>query len=146
MLKIENLTKKFGDKTVVDNLNLHIKPGEVYGFIGHNGAGKTTTLKSVVGLLDFNDGKITIDGKSIVDTPTECKKIFAYIPDNPDIYDYMTGIQFLNFIADIFQVEANIRDQLIHKYADMLQIESDLGQKISEYSHGMKQKLTIVSA
>ena len=136
-IKIQNLTKKFGDTTAVDNLNLHIKPGEIYGFIGHNGAGKTTTLKSVVGILSFDEGQITIDGNPITVAPTECKKIFAYIPDNPDIYDYMTGIQFLNFIADVFKIEASVRDERIHKYASMLEVEGNLAQKISEYSHGM---------
>ncbi|MDO5328876.1 MAG: ABC transporter ATP-binding protein [Coriobacteriia bacterium] len=146
MLKIEHLTKTFGEKKAVDNLSLHIKPGEIYGFIGHNGAGKTTTLKSVAGIQNCDSGTITIDGKSIIDSPTECKRIFAYIPDNPDIYDYMTGIQYLNFIGDIFEVDAKVREELIHKYASELEIEDSLAQSISEYSHGMKQKLTIVSA
>lgn len=146
MLKIDKLTKKFGDKVAVDDLTLHIKPGEIYGFIGHNGAGKTTTIKCATGLLQFEEGEIHINGLSIKESPTQCKEMFAYIPDNPDIYDYMTGIEYLNFIADIFQVSAKARDERIHKYSSEFEIEDDLAQKISEFSHGMKQKLVIVSA
>lgn len=146
MLKIENLTKKYGDKKAVDNLSLEIKPGEICGFIGHNGAGKTTTLKSVVGILNFDEGEIYIDGKSIKDKPVECKKCIAYIPDNPDLYDYMSGIKFLNFIADIYEVSAEERDEKIEKYADMFNLTSDLAQPIGSYSHGMKQKLAIIAA
>ena len=146
MLKIEHLTKAYGEKKAVDDLNLHIAPGEVYGFIGHNGAGKTTTLKSVVGILQFDTGEITIDGISIKENPLECKRRFAYIPDNPDLYDYMTGIKYLNFIADIFGVGANERQARIRKYADAFELTDDLAQPIAAYSHGMKQKLAIISA
>ncbi|MCQ2485377.1 MAG: ABC transporter ATP-binding protein [Clostridia bacterium] len=146
MLKITNLSKSFGEKKAVDNLSLHIKPGEIYGFIGHNGAGKTTTLKSVVGILNFDEGEILIDGISIKDNPIECKKNFAYIPDNPDLYDFMTAIQYLNFVADIFNVPADERTELIHKYADIFEIRNDLAQPISSFSHGMKQKLALISA
>lgn len=146
MLKIENLTKIYGEKKAVDNLSLHIKAGEIYGFIGHNGAGKTTTLKSVVGILEFDEGKIFIDNESVRDNPIECKKKIAYIPDNPDIYEFMTGIKYLNFIADIFQVDADTRQERIKKYADMFELTNDLGQPIASYSHGMKQKLAIISA
>ena len=146
MLKIEHLTKAYGDKKAVDDLNLHIAPGEIYGFIGHNGAGKTTTLKSVVGILQFDAGEITIDGISIKENPLECKRRSAYIPDNPDLYDYMTGIKYLNFIADIFGVGANERQARIRKYADAFELTADLAQPIAAYSHGMKQKLAIISA
>ena len=146
MLKIEHLTKAYGEKKAVDDLNLHIAPGEIYGFIGHNGAGKTTTLKSVVGILQFDAGEITIDGISIKENPLECKRRFAYIPDNPDLYDYMTGIKYLNFIADIFGVGANERQARIRKYADAFELTADLAQPIAAYSHGMKQKLAIIAA
>mgnify|MGYP000316338821 FL=1 len=146
MLNIKNLTKTYGEKKAVDDLALHIAPGEIYGFIGHNGAGKTTTLKSVVGILQFDEGEITINGISIKDDPLACKKIIAYIPDNPDLYEYMTGIKYLNFIADIFGVNADDRRERIHKYADMFGLTADLAQPISAYSHGMKQKLAIISA
>lgn len=146
MLKIENLTKIYGDKKAVDNLSLHIMPGEIYGFIGHNGAGKTTTLKSVAGILQFDEGKIYIDGKSVKTEPLECKKITAYIPDNPDLYDYMSGIKYLNFIADIFGVDSVTRSEKIKKYADLFEITGDLAQPIAAYSHGMKQKLAIIAA
>lgn len=146
MLKIEHLTKKFGEQKAVDDLSLHIAPGEIYGFIGHNGAGKTTTLKSVVGILRFEEGEILIDGKSIKSDPIGCKKEIAYIPDNPDLYDYMTGIRFLNFIADIFGVESSVRQERINKYADAFNLTENLSQPIASYSHGMKQKLAIISA
>ncbi len=146
MLKIEHLTKKYGDTKAVDDLSLHIAPGEIYGFIGHNGAGKTTTLKSVVGILNFDEGEILIDGTSIKDNPLKCKKEIAYIPDNPDLYEFMTGIKYLNFVADIFGVDSDKRQQGIKKYADLFEITNDLAQPISTYSHGMKQKLAIVSA
>ena len=146
MLKIEHLTKKYGDTKAVDDLSLHIAPGEIYGFIGHNGAGKTTTLKSVVGILNFDEGEILIDGTSIKDEPLKCKKEIAYIPDNPDLYEFMTGIKYLNFVADIFGVDSDKRQQRIKKYADLFEITNDLAQPISTYSHGMKQKLAIVSA
>ena len=146
MLQINNLTKKFGNKIAVDRLNLTIKSGEIYGFIGHNGAGKTTTIKAVAGILAFDEGEILIDGVSIKDAPLECKKKIAYIPDNPDIYEFFTGIQYLNFIADIYEVDANTRTQLIKKYADEFELTDNLSQAISSYSHGMKQKLVIISA
>ena len=145
MLKIEHLTKTFGEKTAVDDLTLHIRPGEIYGFIGHNGAGKTTTLKSVVGILPFDEGTITINGKSIKDEPVACKKELAYIPDNPDLYDFMSGIKYLNFIADIFGIPAAERQEKICRYADLFELTNDLGQPISAYSHGMKQKLAVIS-
>ncbi|MBQ9764707.1 MAG: ABC transporter ATP-binding protein [Lachnospiraceae bacterium] len=146
MLKINNLTKIYGEKKAVDNLTLHIAPGEIYGFIGHNGAGKTTTLKAIVGILRFDEGEIYVDGVSVKDKPLECKKRIAYIPDNPDLYEYMSGIQYLNFIGDIFGIEANVRQERIHKYADIFELTGDLAQPISAYSHGMKQKLAIISA
>ena len=146
MLNIEHLTKAYGEKKAVDDLSLHIVPGEIYGFIGHNGAGKTTTLKSVAGILQFDEGEITIDGISIKENSLECKRKFAYIPDNPDLYDYMTGIKYLNFIADIFGVGAGERQERIRKYADAFELTADLAQPIAAYSHGMKQKLAIISA
>ena len=146
MLKIEHLTKIYGDKKAVDDLNIHINPGEIYGFIGHNGAGKTTTLKSVVGILKFDEGEIYVDGISIKNDPVAVKKKIAYIPDNPDLYDFMTGIKYLNFVADIYGVSAEDRTNLIEKYADIFGLTADLGASISSYSHGMKQKLAIISA
>ena len=146
MLKIDHLTKTYGEKKAVDDLTLHIRPGEIYGFIGHNGAGKTTTLKAVVGILQFDSGEITVDGLSIQKNPLDCKKKIAYIPDNPDLYEFMTGIQYLNFIADIFGVSAQDRQSRIREYADAFGLTEDLGQAISAYSHGMKQKLAIISA
>ncbi len=146
MLNISHLTKIYGDKKAVDDLSLHIAPGEIYGFIGHNGAGKTTTLKSVVGILQFDEGEITIGGVSIKDDPIVCKKQIAYIPDNPDLYDFMSGIKYLNFVADIFEVGAEERQGRIKKYADMFELTNDLAQPISAYSHGMKQKLAIIAA
>ena len=146
MLKIEHLTKTYGEKKAVDDLNLHIHPGEIYGFIGHNGAGKTTTLKSVVGILQFDQGEILIDGKSIQTDPLACKREIAYIPDNPDLYDYMAGIKYLNFIADVFGVSAEDRQARIRKYADLFELTADLAQPIAAYSHGMKQKLAIIAA
>ena len=146
MLKIEHLTKVYGDKKAVDDLSLHIEAGEIYGFIGHNGAGKTTTLKSAVGILSFDTGEIFVDGVSIREDPISCKKKIAYIPDNPDLYDFMTGIQYLNFVADIFGVSAEKRQERIWKYADAFELTGDLGQGISSYSHGMKQKLAVISA
>ena len=146
MLKINNLTKTFGDKKAVDNLTLHINPGEIYGFIGHNGAGKTTTIKCCCGILQFDQGEIYIDGMSVKDNPLACKQKIAYIPDNPDLYDFMTGIKYLNFIADIYQMEEAVRNERIQKYADLFEITEDLGQAIAAYSHGMKQKLAIIAA
>ena len=146
MLKIEHLTKTFGEKKAVDDLSIHIVPGEIYGFIGHNGAGKTTTLKSVVGIQQFDAGEITIGGTSIQKDPLTCKKQIAYIPDNPDLYDFMTGIKYLNFIADIFGVSSEVRQVRIRKYAELFELTDDLAQPIAAYSHGMKQKLAIISA
>lgn len=146
MLRIKNLTKTYGDKKAVDDLTLHIRRGEIYGFIGHNGAGKTTTLKSVVGILDFDEGEILIDGRSIRKSPVECKRLIAYIPDNPDLYDFMSGIKYLNFVADIFGVSSDERQEKIRKYADAFELTKDLAQPISSYSHGMKQKLAVISA
>ncbi len=146
MLRIENLTKTYGEKKAVDNLSLHISAGEIYGFIGHNGAGKTTTLKSCCGILNFDNGEIFIDGKSVKDNPLECKSVLAYIPDNPDLYEFMTGIQYLNFISDIFKVDADKRSENIKKYSDMFEITQELAQPVKSYSHGMKQKLAIISA
>ena len=146
MLKIEHLTKIYGDKKAVDDLSLHIQPGEIYGFIGHNGAGKTTTLKACCGILQYDSGEITVDGVSMKQNPMICKGKIAYIPDNPDLYEFMTGIQFLNFVADIFGVSASDRHERIRKYADAFELTAELGQPISAYSHGMKQKLAIISA
>ena len=146
MLNISHLTKTYGEKKAVDDLSLHIAPGEIYGFIGHNGAGKTTTIKAVVGILQFDEGEITIDGVSVKDDPIACKKKIAYIPDNPDLYEFMSGIKYLNFVADIFGVSAEDRRERIKKYADMFELTDDLAQPISAYSHGMKQKLAIISA
>ena len=146
MLQIEHLTKTYGEKKAVDDLSLHILPGEIYGFIGHNGAGKTTTLKSVAGILRFDAGEIRIGGTSIRTDPLACKRKIAYIPDNPDLYDYMTGIQYLNFIANIFGVSAADRQVRIRELAERFELTNDLAQPIAAYSHGMKQKLAIISA
>ena len=146
MIQINHLTKRYGDKKAVDDLSLHICPGEIYGFIGHNGAGKTTTLKSCAGILRFDAGDILIDGVSVKADPLTCKGKIAYIPDNPDLYDFMTGIQFLDFIADIFGVTSRDRQERIGALADSFELTADLAQPISAYSHGMKQKLAIISA
>jgi ABC-2 type transport system ATP-binding protein len=146
MLKISNLTKTYGEKKAVDNLSLHIKPGEMYAFIGHNGAGKTTTIKACIGLLGFDAGEILVDGVSIKDDPIACKKKIAYIPDNPDLYEFMSGIKYLNFIADIYGISAEERNAKIAKYAGMFGLTADLAQPVSAYSHGMKQKLAVISA
>ena len=146
MLNIRHLTKIYGGKKAVDDLSLHIRPGEIYGFIGHNGAGKTTTLKSCCGILQFDSGDILVDGVSIRKDPLACKKRMAYIPDNPDLYEYMTGIQYLNFIADVFGVPAAERAERIRRYGDAFELTGDLAQPVSAYSHGMKQKLAILSA
>jgi len=146
MLRIEYLTKIYGEKRAVDDLSLHIFPGEIYGFIGHNGAGKTTTLKSCVGILNFDEGEIFIDGVSIKEDPIACESKIAYIPDNPDLYDYMSGVKYLNFIADIFKVPLDERKEKIDKYAELFEIKKDLGSAIQSYSHGMKQKLAVISA
>ncbi len=146
MLSIEHLTKTFGEKVAVDDLSLRISPGEICAFIGHNGAGKTTTLRSIAGIQDFDKGEIRILNRSIREDPIACKREMAYIPDNPDLYDFMTGIKYLNFIADIFGVDAKLRQQRIHDYAERFELTADLGEVISTYSHGMKQKLAIISA
>lgn len=146
MLEIKGLTKCYGEKKAVDDLSLHIAPGTIYGFIGHNGAGKTTTLKACVGILDFDEGEILIDGVSVASDPIACKKKLAYIPDNPDLYDYMSGIKYLNFIADIFGVDSDLRRERIAKYAELFELTDDLAQPIASYSHGMRQKLAIISA
>ena len=146
MLIIEHLTKTYGDKKAVDDLSLHIRPGEIFGFIGHNGAGKSTTLKSAVGILQFDAGRITINGSDLLAEPVKCKRDLAYIPDNPDLYEYMSGIRFLNFIADIFGIPAAERQEKIRKYADLFELTGDLAQPISAYSHGMKQKLAVIAA
>lgn len=146
MLRIENISKSYGEKKAVDGISLHIKAGEIYGFIGHNGAGKTTTLKACCGILGFEEGDIFVDGTSVREDPIACKQKLAYIPDDPDLYPFMTGIQYLNFIADIFKVPAATRKEKIKKYADSFELTPDLAQPISAYSHGMKQKLAIISA
>ena len=146
MLKIEHLTKAFGDKLAVDDLTLHIAPGEIYGFIGHNGAGKTTTLRSVAGIQQFDKGEILIAGHSVRTEPLECKRVLSYIPDNPDLYDFMSGIKYLNFIADVFGVGADERAERIRRWAGEFELTDDLAQPIAAYSHGMKQKLAIISA
>ena len=146
MLNIEHLTKIYGDKKAVDDLSLHIRPGEVYGFIGHNGAGKTTTLKSCCGILQFDSGSIRIGGKSITDEPIACKQMLAYIPDNPDLYEFLSGVKYLNFVADVYGVSAAERESRILHYADMFDLTADLAQPVSAYSHGMKQKLAVIAA
>lgn len=146
MLKIENLTKTYGQKKAVDNLSLEIENGHIYGFIGHNGAGKTTTLKSIAGIMEFDQGNIYIDNKSIKEEPLACKKVMAYIPDNPDLYECLTGIKYLNFIADVYGVSQAERTDRIKKYGDMFELTDSLGEPISAYSHGMKQKLAVISA
>ena len=146
MLTIEHLTKTFGEKTAVDDLSLHIRPGEIYGFIGHNGAGKTTTLRSVVGIQQFDRGEIRICGVSVTRDPLACKRMLAFIPDNPELYEFMTGVKYLNFVADVYGVDAATRQQRIRELADRFALTADLAQPISAYSHGMKQKLAIISA
>ena len=146
MLIIEHLTKKYGETKAVDDLSLHIQPGEIYGFIGHNGAGKTTTLKSVAGILQFDEGTISVNGHSVLEDPLAAKKDLAYIPDNPDLYDFMSGIKILNFIADVYGVPAAVRQERIRKYADIFELTDHLAQPVSSYSHGMKQKLALIAA
>ena len=145
MLQITHLTKTYGDKKAVDDLTLHIAPGEIYGFIGHNGAGKTTTLKSCAGILPFDAGQIRINGVDVSANPLEAKRVLAYLPDNPDLYNFLSGIQYLNFIADIFGVEKSVRAERIRRLADSFELTADLAQPISAYSHGMKQKLAMIS-
>lgn len=146
MLKIDHFTKSYGDKKAVDDLSLHILPGEIYGFIGHNGAGKTTTLKSVAGIMRFDQGEIMVDGVSMKKEPMACKKKIAYIPDNPDLYDFMTGMQYLNFVGNVFGVDAQQRRERVKELADAFELTADLNQSIGSYSHGMKQKLAIIAA
>lgn len=146
MLNISHVTKTYGDKRAVDDLSLRIAPGEIYGFIGHNGAGKTTTIKACMGILQFEEGDIRVHGTSIKEEPLQCKREMAYIPDNPDLYEFMTGIRYLNFIADIYGVSAQDRKERIRRYGDMFELTADLAQPVSAYSHGMKQKLAIISA
>ena len=146
MLKIEHLTKTYGNVKAVDDLTLHIAPGEIYGFIGHNGAGKTTTLKAAAGILRFDSGDVFIDGISIKNEPIKAKKLLAYVPDNPDVYEYLSGIKYLNFIADIYAVGKSEREDRIRRYSQLFDLEKDLAQPISAYSHGMKQKLVLISA
>ena len=146
MLGIEHLTKTYGEKKAVDDLSLHILPGEIFGFIGHNGAGKSTTIKSAVGILKYDEGTITIRGKNLMDDPVACKRDLAYIPDNPDMYEFMSGIKYLNFIADVFAIPTAERKEKIRKYADLFELTQDLAQPISAYSHGMKQKLAVIAA
>ena len=146
MLNIQHLTKRYGEKKAVDDLSLRIAPGEICGFIGHNGAGKTTTIKACCGILDFDEGEIRVGGASVKEDPLACKRQLAYIPDNPDLYDYMSGIGFLRFVADIFGVPADVRQERIRRYGDMLELTPALAQPIASYSHGMKQKLAIISA
>lgn len=147
VLEIKNYSKSYGEeKKAADSVTLTVEAGDIYGFIGHNGAGKSTTIRAVVGVLDFTEGEIYIDGHSVKEEPVECKKITAYIPDNPDLYDNLTGIQYLNFIADVFEISVEEREKSIKKYADMFEITNDLGDQIGAYSHGMKQKVAIISA
>ncbi len=146
MLKIEHLTKVYGEKKAVDDISLHIQKGEIYGFIGHNGAGKTTTLKACCGLLGFEKGEIYIDGVSVKENPLACKQKIAYIPDNPDLYAFMTGVQYLNFVGDVYKVEASVRQEKIHRYADLFELTESLAMPIGAYSHGMKQKLALIAA
>jgi len=147
MLQIRNLTKTYsGKKRAVDDISISIEKGEIFGFIGHNGAGKTTTIKCAVGILDFEKGEIYVDGKSVKDNPIECKQVIAYIPDNPDIYEQLTGLQYLTFICDIYKISDEQRNADINKYADIFEITKNLGDLVSSYSHGMKQKLVLISA
>ncbi len=147
MLEIKNYSKTYGEgKKAADNVSITVESGDIFGFIGHNGAGKSTTIRAVVGVLDFTEGEIFIDGHSVKDEPVACKKVTAYIPDNPDLYENLTGIQYLNFIADVFDISVADREERIKKYADMFEITDSLGDMISSYSHGMKQKVAIISA
>ena len=146
MLRIENVSKSYGEKKAVDNVSLHIQKGEIYGFIGHNGAGKTTTLKACCGLLEFEKGEIYIDGVSVKENPLACKQKIAYIPDNPDLYAFMTGVQYLHFVGDIYKVESGVRQERIRRYADTFELTESLSMPIGAYSHGMKQKLALIAA
>lgn len=146
MLQIAHYTKRYGNKVAVDDLSLEIRAGEIFGFIGHNGTGKTTTIKAVAGILPYEEGTITVDGLSVKDDPLECKKRIAYIPDNPDLYEFLSGIRYLNFVADIFEVPRKEREERIHYYADLFELTGDLGSSVGTYSHGMKQKLSLIAA
>ena len=146
MIEIKNVTKKYGDKEALKNINFEIKDGEIFGFIGHNGAGKTTMIKSIVGILDFEDGDILINNKSIKKDPINCKLEMAYVPDNPDLYENMTAIDFINFVCDMYKTEESIRKENIEKYAKMFEIENNLNDDISSFSHGMKQKVALIAA
>jgi ABC-2 type transport system ATP-binding protein len=146
MLKINNLSKRYGDKAAVDGLSIHIRPGEIYGFIGHNGAGKTTTLRACCGLLRFDEGEILVNSHSIKEEPVLCKQSMAYIPDNPDLYEFLSGIRYLNFISDIYGISREDREERIHRYAEQFGLTEALATRISAYSHGMKQKLAIIAA
>ena len=146
MLQIAHYTKRYGNKVAVDDLSLEIRAGEIFGFIGHNGAGKTTTIKAVAGILPYEEGTITVDGLSVKDDPLECKKRIAYIPDNPDLYEFLPGIRYLNFVADIFEVPRKEWEERIHYYADLFELTGDLGSSVGTYSHGMKQKLSLIAA
>lgn len=147
VLEIKNYTKIYGEgKKAADDVTLNVESGDIFGFIGHNGAGKSTTIRAVVGVLDFEEGEILIDGHSVKDEPMACKRITAYIPDNPDLYENLTGIQYLNFVADVYEIDAKTREEKIKMYGDRLEITSALGDLISSYSHGMKQKVAILSA
>lgn len=147
ILEIKDFTKTYsGGKKAVDGLSLNVKAGDIYGFIGHNGAGKTTTIRAIVGVMDFDGGEIFIDGHSVKNEPVQCKSITAYIPDNPDLYDYLTGIQYLNYIVDMFKVAGKERELQIKKYADSFELTDKLGDLISSYSHGMRQKLALIAA
>ncbi len=146
MLLINGLTKTYGRKKAVDNVSLHVMPGDIYGFIGHNGAGKTTTIKSCCGLLRFDEGEIFINGESLAESPMRCKKALAYIPDNPELYDYMTGIKYLNFVCDVYKIPHSVRKNNIQMYSELFGLKDYLGQNMGTYSHGTKQKILIVSA
>lgn len=146
MIKIKNVTKFYGDKKALDKVSFNVEAGEIFAFIGHNGAGKTTLIKSICGIIDFDEGQITIDGKSIKDDPIECKKDLAYIPDDPELYEDMKAISFINFICDMYDVPTNRREANIEKYATIFGLENDLGSVISSFSHGMKQKLALIAA
>ncbi|MCQ2983050.1 MAG: ABC transporter ATP-binding protein [Treponemataceae bacterium] len=147
MLSISHYSKSYGkDKKACDDISLNVESGDIFGFIGHNGAGKSTTIKAVVGVLDFEEGEITIDGHSVKDDPIACKKVTAYIPDNPDLYEHLTGLQYFDFIADVFGISKEVRTERIEKYAGLFEITGALGDLISSYSHGMKQKVAIIGA
>ena len=146
MIEIKNVTKKYGDKTAVDNVSFTVNDGDIFAFIGHNGAGKTTLIKSIVGIHDFDEGDILIDGMSIKDKPVECKKLMAFVPDNPETYEHMKAIDYINFICDMYDIDTETREKNIKKYAKLFEMEDKLGDTIDSYSHGMKQKIVLISA